>query len=1144
MPCGQGSVIEVAAWPALYARPPVSDPERPTELPAPGPVAPDPDGEAPPRPSAAEPVVPEPPVAPEPVTPEPVTPEAVAPEALTADEGVAEGAEADAAPAVYPPVVAVLVTSNPGNWLEPALESIGAQDYPDLTVLVVDSGSDEDPTARIAAVLPRAYVRRLPSEQGFSEAANAVIGGVEGAPLVLFCHDDVVLDPGAVRVLVEEAYRSNAGILGPKLVDPNDPEILLEVGRSIDRFGGYHTGIEPGELDQEQHDGVRDVFYVSSAVMLVRTDLFTELGGFDPSAFPGAEDLDLCWRARLLGARVIVAPDARASHRQAAAERARGDRRDYAATARRRVRVLLTCYTLPTLLWIVPTGIFFAVLEAIGLIATGRARRARSVVGAWFTNLRHVGDIRAARRRAQANRRIHDRDLRELQVGAVHRMREFFAHHLHGDQRFRNVGSASRTVLERVSAALRSRATIWFGVFFLVYLFGSRHLVSDGVPTFGTFAPWPSIGSLLDSYTSAWRFTGLGSDAAAPPVQLVMSAVGTVMFGSTAAARDFVVLAAIPAGGYGAYRVIRHFAGGAGAAIVGALAYAASPLPRNALANGRLGPLVLFAAFPFLFGATLRLSGFYGDAEGASRARRRGRVLLPVAAGTALAAAFYPAALVLTILAAAALVLAALFVGGRRASLTALRTSALASAIAVLLVFPWPLAYLGGSIDGGAVGFAFRPPLGLDDVLRLHVGPYGGGRGSWGLLVAAAAPLVFATGDRLVWATRGWMLAVLGWSATWIPARFASGSPTLAPEATLVLAAFGLALALGIAVSVLRDGMHRFHFGWRQPAAIIASIALVLPVLAFIGDTFDGRWKTPSTTWDSTLSFAATRAAAGEFRLLWIGDPAMLPLDPVTVDGALAYSLTRNGTGDARELLRAPTTDTDDLVREAIELATQRRTTRVGTVLAPMGVRYLAVPATLGPDEEIEPRNAVVTAPLRRALADQLDLVRLRTARGLVVYENLAWIPVRAVVPEGSGRVPMQADDPTIAALRSDVDRARPLRTGRRAPSGTVVLAERYDARWHAATDRGDLRHGEAFGWSNGYSLQRPAAVDLDFSGQWLRWALVAFQFGIWALAISRWRRTRGRRPAPATLEHEPKRVERMPRDGETLLLDDERDPG
>ena len=60
---------------------------------------------------------------------------------------------------------------------------------------------------------------------------------VEGATFLLLCHDDVVLGDTAVRVLVEEAYRSNAGIVGPKLVSADDPKVLLEVGRAIDRFG-------------------------------------------------------------------------------------------------------------------------------------------------------------------------------------------------------------------------------------------------------------------------------------------------------------------------------------------------------------------------------------------------------------------------------------------------------------------------------------------------------------------------------------------------------------------------------------------------------------------------------------------------------------------------------------------------------------------------------------------------------------------------------------------------------------------------------------------------------------------------------------------------------------------------------------------
>ena len=138
---------------------------------------------------------------------------------------------------VAPPVVAVLVAHDPGDWFEECLRSFAEQDYPSLSVLVVDAGSAEPVTNRVAAVLPSAYVRRLETNPGVTAAANEVLDVVEGAAFHLLCHDDVALQPGCVRALVEEAYRSNAGIVGPKLVAWDDPEMLLQGGLAADRTG-------------------------------------------------------------------------------------------------------------------------------------------------------------------------------------------------------------------------------------------------------------------------------------------------------------------------------------------------------------------------------------------------------------------------------------------------------------------------------------------------------------------------------------------------------------------------------------------------------------------------------------------------------------------------------------------------------------------------------------------------------------------------------------------------------------------------------------------------------------------------------------------------------------------------------------------
>src|SRR5216683_7555684 len=126
-----------------------------------------------------------------------------------------------------PPVVAVVVTCDPGPWLEETLSAFRRQDYPNLSVLVIDAASDIDPTPRVAAALPNAYVRRLGQRVGFARAANEVLDIVEGASHFLFCHDDVAPDPDAVRLLLEEAFRSNAAVVGPKLVDWDDPTRLL-----------------------------------------------------------------------------------------------------------------------------------------------------------------------------------------------------------------------------------------------------------------------------------------------------------------------------------------------------------------------------------------------------------------------------------------------------------------------------------------------------------------------------------------------------------------------------------------------------------------------------------------------------------------------------------------------------------------------------------------------------------------------------------------------------------------------------------------------------------------------------------------------------------------------------------------------------
>ena len=129
--------------------------------------------------------------------------------------------------AQYPPVVAVVVTRNPGPWLEDTLARAGrSRTTTTSRCSSSTAASRDDLTPRVAAVLPRAFVRRLDEGAGFADAANEALHAVEGATFLLLCHDDVVLD--AVRgaaargggVPLERRHRrSEAGERG----EPRDP---------------------------------------------------------------------------------------------------------------------------------------------------------------------------------------------------------------------------------------------------------------------------------------------------------------------------------------------------------------------------------------------------------------------------------------------------------------------------------------------------------------------------------------------------------------------------------------------------------------------------------------------------------------------------------------------------------------------------------------------------------------------------------------------------------------------------------------------------------------------------------------------------------------------------------------------------------
>jgi GT2 family glycosyltransferase len=926
------------------------------------------------------------------------------------------------------------------------LRALGGQDYPNLDVLVVDTGTI-DPTERVHAVLPTATVHRLRSDPGFGVAANTVLDIVAGAGFYVFCHDDAAPEPHAVSALAAAAERWGADIVGPKLVRWDDPRRFTQFGLTVDKVGESLPYVLRGELDQGQHDGLRDVFAVPGAFTLVRASRFAEVGGFDEEITFLGDDLSLSWRARVAGARVLVTSAARVRHAEAGAARPDGVPPDRLA-ARHRVRVLLTSYTALSLLWIVPQGLALTLVEAAGALVTARPGRAVAALGAWPWNLWHLRSLLAARRQVASFRRVSDREVRRYQVQGLVGPRltllrvggDGRTDAGHGASRRRATAVPVRGHMEVDPAAWTPAAVAVAACVAAVVVFGSRHLLTRGVPVVGGLVPaGGSSRELLGAWWGGWRPVGLGAEAATPALSGVLGLLGAVLAGHVGLARTAMVVGLVPLGIVGAHRLVAP-TGSKRAQVGAAVAYAAVPLPYDALSTGRWTALGAYAAAPWMLGRLARASGTApfapqaseaegtaGDQAGGARPpvrHRLGSHVVVTGAVTALAGVVVPQAPALLVFMGGALVVGSLLSGQVRGSLrlaVATVGGALVSALLLLLPTTADVVSSPGGIDAwlGAV----RVPDGLAalDLLALRTGPTALAGVAFALLAAAAVPLLVGRRWRLAWAIRAWTVAVAAWGLVWaheqgwLSARLPDAGVLLAP------AAAGLALAVGLGLAAVEHDVRgrSWRFGFRRTVVAAGALALVASTASACVAAVDGWWGMPRDDFATLIGFVEGDAAAGPSRALWVGEPELVPGgDGWALGDHLSYTASAGRAVPAvPDLWPATSDDGARRLGDALAVAVEGGTTRLGERLAPLGVQYVAVPLRLAPSDEAlrSPAAVRATDEVVAGLAEQLDLERLGVDRSLVLYRNTAFTPPPAGSP---GAVDLEGPPGAASAAR------------------------------------------------------------------------------------------------------------------------------
>jgi GT2 family glycosyltransferase len=977
---------------------------------------------------------------------------------------------------VVPSVVSVMVVHEPGDWFDETLRSLAAQDYPSLRslfLLTPDSDAElNETTTRIRRILPSAFVRELPDNVGFGAAVNDVLRLVEGDNgFFLVCHDDIALDPRAVRIMVAELFRSNAGIVGPKLTDWDQPRLLQHVGLGLDRFGEVDPLVEPGEVDQEQHDAVRDVFVLPSACMLVRADLFRALSGFDPAISFHGDDVDLCWRAHLTGARVVIAPDARVRHRERLVER-RPDLNHRTLQSRNRMRTVATLTGGSRLLGRSVQLVLLTLVEVVIGLFTGRLAEALASLRALAGLMPRSGSIISRRRAIRGQRVVPEREVLGLQDRGSSRLTSY----MRGKETATFVGADS--TVRRWREASFGPPLAWFCVIAAVVV-GSRAMIRHGVPPVGEMLAFPaSPRDLLSDYRSSFDPRSFGATAAVPTGWAAVSVLSVVSLFRMPLLMTMSVVGLTLLGALGAWRLATVFPA-TRARIAAMLVYVGTPLIPGVLGRGDWSALVWFAALPWLIHLMRRVAGIdtadpaatddLVDGVAGVDLRHRLRAAAFASLVLALAAAFAPVVIVLFAAAGALLALATLLVGGawRVAAWFAVGTLT-TSLVAVLLNLPWALDWTWAEMTGvRPSGGSGRP---VWEIASLAPGDARFGVLAIAFYLPVVAALAITRAWRLTWSGRGAALVVAFGAVAVLAERDQLGFA--APRTTLLASpvALGLALCAGALAGGFQSDVLSRGFGWRQPVAVLANAAIVLGLVPAVLSVGDGAWDAPRTPLSTLLaSQLPVDPVGGDYRVLYVGDPQLMPVPGREYRPGMAYAVVDAGPLDFTDRFATPATTSDQAVERALDLIANGSTLRAGRLLAPHGIRFVVVPETDGVTST-EDDPIPLPSGLVAAIQNQLDIGWVPGQPSLHVFVNEAWMPVGAQLTGVTAEASQQAGEDVL--VRADLSQAtptmsgvdaEPAATGEVAP-GVVHLAVPFDPRLTLSVDGQSLEGRPGFG--------------------------------------------------------------------------------
>jgi len=224
-----------------------------------------------------------------------------------------------AAPAVSsaldrPRISIIVLNWNGRRHLEDCLTSLEALDYPRdrLEIILSDNGSKDGSADYVRKEFPNVRLVALDRNYGFAEGNNRAVQQATGE-WIGFLNNDMRVSPDwLTRMLAPLVQQPQIACLGSRIMNWDGSAIDF-IGGGVN-FEGHGFQVDHGSK-HSSHDQSRRVLFACGGAMLIRREVYREVGGFDNDYFAFFEDVDLGWRLNLMGYDVWYTSAATVFHR-------------------------------------------------------------------------------------------------------------------------------------------------------------------------------------------------------------------------------------------------------------------------------------------------------------------------------------------------------------------------------------------------------------------------------------------------------------------------------------------------------------------------------------------------------------------------------------------------------------------------------------------------------------------------------------------------------------------------------------------------------------------------------------------------------------------------------------------------------------